>query len=113
MGIQNKGIEIVKFSTDWCGPCKNYAPIFEKAKEQFGDKWSFVSVKPLTKEQIAEQNGDRDENLPPLGEYVDFAAYAVNAVPCTIVLKDGEEVGRKQGIIMSPAALEKFVEGCL
>lgn len=114
MSIKNQGIEVVKFSTDWCGPCKTYAPIFDKAAEELSKEgWSFVSVKPLTKEHLERVNGDRDEDLPPLGEYIDFAQYGVLQVPCTIVLKDGVELGRKQGVLMTPTAIEKFVKGCL
>lgn len=112
--ITKQGIEVVKFSTDWCGPCKTYAPVFDKAAAELADKgWKFASVKPLTKEQLEKANGDRDESLPPLGEYIDFAEYGVSQVPCTIVLKDGVEVGRKQGVIMTTVAIEKFVEACL
>lgn len=114
MQVTNKGIEILRFSTEWCGPCKSYAPVYDKAAQDLAGKgWSFLSFKPLTKEQLEQINGDRDEKLPPLGGYIDFAQYGVMQVPATIVLKDGVEVGRKLGPLMTVAAIEKFVEGCL
>lgn len=112
--ITNQGVEVVKFSTEWCGPCKTYAPVFDKAAAELAGKgWKFASVKPLTKDQLEKINGDRDEKLPPLGEYIDFAQYGVSQVPCTIVLKDGVELGRKQGVMMNVSAIERFVESCL
>jgi len=35
--IENNDIVIVDAWADWCGPCKAFAPTFEKASEQHGD----------------------------------------------------------------------------
>lgn len=114
MEVTNKGIEILRFSTEWCGPCKSYAPVYDKASQELAGKgWAFLNFKPLPKDGVGKINGDRDESLPPLGEYIDFAQYGVMQVPTTIVLQDGVEVGRKMGPLMTVAAIEKFVEGCL
>lgn len=34
-GTQNLRQGIVRFTADWCGPCKAYAPLFD----QLGEKW--------------------------------------------------------------------------
>jgi thioredoxin 1 len=35
--VTGDGILLVDFWADWCGPCKMFAPVFEKASETHGD----------------------------------------------------------------------------
>lgn len=35
---------IVDFYTDWCGPCKAYAPVFEKVKSKYKHKYVFIRI---------------------------------------------------------------------
>jgi thioredoxin 1 len=35
--ITDNDIVLVDFWADWCGPCKRFAPIYEKASEENGD----------------------------------------------------------------------------
>jgi thioredoxin 1 len=35
--IENNDIVLVDWWADWCGPCKMFAPVFEKASEQNPD----------------------------------------------------------------------------
>ena len=70
--------KVIKFYATWCGPCKAYAPIFDKVKEEIADKAEFVDV-----------NIDKDtEGLA--------ATYKIMSVPSTVVINDDEtkkEVG--------------------
>jgi len=73
---------VLKFYSQGCGPCKVYAPVFEKIQnsEEFNKDITFRTV-----------NVESDpENLT-----VDFK---VKGVPCTIILDStGKEVKRHSG----------------
>jgi len=75
--------EVIKLSASWCGPCKQYAPVFQglvTEMEQAG--WV---VKML----------DIDD-----AEGIEIASkYGVRGVPATIVLEEGEDVKLQSGAI--------------
>lgn len=35
--VTGEGITLVDAWADWCGPCKRFAPVFEKASEEHTD----------------------------------------------------------------------------
>ena len=41
--ISDKDSVVVKFWAEWCGPCKQFAPHFEKTAEQLSDV-AFISI---------------------------------------------------------------------
>ena len=65
--------KVIKFYADWCGPCKLYAPIFDKVSEELKDQAEFVNV-----------NIEKDTTGLA-------AQYKVQAIPTTVVIKDGVE----------------------
>ena len=69
---------VLYFSTEWCGPCKMYYPIVEEVT-------TAMSI-PLTKV-------DAERNRDLAGQY------QVTGVPTVIVLKNGQPVYRKTGVV--------------
>jgi thioredoxin len=75
--IESNTPVLVKFEADWCGPCKAYAPIFEK---------------------FANDNPDIQCYIVDCEKMTDVVAeLGIMSIPCTIVFKDGKDLMRKQG----------------
>lgn len=75
-------IKVIKFSGEWCGPCKLLAPIFEQVKSEVSG--------------ITFQNVDVD------AESALAIKYNVRGVPTIIIEKDGQEVKRLVGMQQKP-----------
>lgn len=79
---------IVKFSADWCGPCKALQSVIDNS--QFANvEWQFLDV---------------DENRDSAIEM------GIRSVPTLILFEDGEEKRRISGALNS-SQLEIFVNG--
>jgi thioredoxin 1 len=77
------GIVLIDFWASWCGPCKRFAPIFEKVSEENGDA---VFAKVDTEDQV------------------ELAAqYGVTAIPTLVVYRDGIPVFGQPGALPEPA----------
>ena len=64
---------LVDFWADWCGPCKQMAPVLDKLAEEYGDKIEVVKI-----------NTDQNPETP--------RAYNVMSLPTMNVYKGGEVV---------------------
>lgn len=77
---------IVKFSTNWCGPCKTYAPVFE----EFSNK-----------SEIKCFSVDCDKNLELAG------MFNVMTIPTTLLMQGDKTLNKKSGY-MTLEQLEDF-----
>ncbi|SFD00115.1 thioredoxin [Clostridium uliginosum] len=75
-----KGVVVVDFFADWCGPCKMLAPVFEGVSNNMGDKAKFFKIDVDESRNIAQK-------------------YKIAAVPTMIIFKDGVPVENLAGFM--------------
>lgn len=80
----------VDFNADWCGPCRQFAPVFEAAAAKYGDKADFLSV-------------NVDQN-PMLAE-----KYMVQSIPLIICIMPDGQITKSVGF-MDSTQFNQFVE---
>jgi thioredoxin 1 len=73
-----KGLVLVDFWAEWCGPCKAIGPALEEIGAEYAGK--------LT---VAKVNIDDNPSTPN--------AYAVTGIPTLILFRDGKPVSKKVG----------------
>lgn len=88
--LKSSKLTLVDFFASWCGPCKMLAPILE---------------------EIAKENNTFDIVKIDIDEERDLALdYEIEFVPTIIVLKNGHELDRIQGVADKKVILEKIEE---
>ncbi|NGX28580.1 MAG: Thioredoxin [Candidatus Anoxychlamydiales bacterium] len=85
-----KGIVLVDFFAQWCGPCKMLAPILEELSEEMKDQASFGKI-------------DIDKQVKLA------STYQVTSIPTLVLFKDGKEVDRIVGL-KDAKALKEFIK---
>lgn len=81
---------VVDFWAPWCGPCRMIAPVLEELSESYTDRAEFVKV-------------NVDENAELSQEY------GIMSIPCVMVFKGGELVGKNIGFVPKDA-LKEFID---
>ena len=77
--IENNSIVIIDFWAPWCGPCKQFGPIYEKTSEQYPDI-VFGKVNTEDEQALAGQ-------------------FQIRSIPTTIIIKENIAVFQQPGAI--------------
>jgi|SRR6056297_58748 len=77
-----EGVVVIDFWAEWCNPCKQFTPIFEKISDNYDDKDEIKFVKI---------NIDKAKNLA--------AEYEIMSIPTLMILKNGEVIKKKIGLM--------------
>ena len=85
--LKNAAPVLVDFWAEWCGPCKQLAPIIDEIANEMGDKV-----------QVYKVNIDENPETP--------AKYNVRGIPTLIVFKDGAPVATKVGALPKSSLVE-------
>lgn len=87
--LQKKGIALVDFWAEWCGPCRQITPIVEDLAKDYDGKALVAKV-------------DVDENAELTQRY------GVRNIPTILILKDGEVVDKHVGFATKEALAQKI-----
>jgi len=71
---------VVDFWAPWCGPCKMFAPVYEKSAKNYPLKALYAKV-----------NTENEQNLG--------AKFGIRSIPTLIIFKNGKEVHRVSGAL--------------
>ena len=86
----SSGLFAVKFTADWCGPCKAQQPNIDKMEQEFPNV-QFIVV------DIDEIPGFNDQ-------------YKIKSIPLLVLIKDGVEVKRITGVTLIAGLRTAFLE---
>ena len=70
---------VVDFWAEWCGPCKEIAPILEEIADEMQDIIKVVKI-----------NIDENPNIPN--------KYGIQSIPTMIIFKKGQPISTKIGV---------------
>jgi thioredoxin 1 len=75
--VESDKISVVDFWAPWCGPCKEFGPVFERVSEEISDV-NFVKVNVDEAIELASQFG-------------------IRSIPTIIIVKDGKVLDQRSG----------------
>ena len=84
---------LVDFWAEWCGPCKQLAPLVEDAAEEFKDKIKVCKM-------------DVDSNRETAAEY------GIRSIPTLMIFSNSENIGTEIGAL-TKQQLDEFIRSKL
>ena len=85
-----KGVVLVDFYADWCGPCKMIAPLIDKLAEE------------VTDAKIVKVNLDESPEIAN--------KFRIKSIPTFIVFKDGDVVNKHVGAVSDKNFFLKLIK---
>lgn len=80
MVTSNEVPVVVDFWAPWCGPCKMFAPVYEKAAQQLEPRIRLIKLDTQAHPQAA-------------------APHAVRSIPTLAIFESGREIARQSGAL--------------
>jgi len=77
--VENNDITIIDFWAEWCGPCKQFGPIFEKVSNEYEDI-AFGKVNTEEEQELA-------------------GYFQIRSIPTTIIIREGVIVFSQPGML--------------
>ena len=84
--VEENGIVIIDFWAAWCGPCKSFAPIFEKTAEKYPDI------------AFAKLNTEEEQGVA--------GHFQIRSIPTTMILKEQIVVFQQAGALPESALID-------
>ena len=72
-------MKVIKFYADWCGPCKSYAPVFDKVVKELNVEYENINV---------------DKDTTGLA-----AKYKVRSIPLTVFINEDGTSTKEVGML--------------
>jgi thioredoxin 1 len=87
--LGGEGITLIDWWAEWCGPCKQFAPVYEQASEKHSDI-TFAKIDTEAEGQLSQ-------------------AVGISSIPTLMAFRDGVMVFQQAGALPAPA-LDQLIE---